>query len=76
MPWLIAGAFFVVMIPKSGKIAVNIAGQKKKDFCLKRWKPCYDWSRWADLNRRPTDYESVALPAELHRHSSRDEVFI
>ena len=24
-------------------------------------------SRWADLNRRPTDYESVALATELHR---------
>ncbi len=20
------------------------------------------WSRWSDLNRRPTDYESIALP--------------
>ncbi len=20
------------------------------------------WSQWSDLNRRPTDYESVALP--------------
>ena len=26
------------------------------------------WSWWPDLNRRPTDYESVALPAELHQH--------
>ena len=25
------------------------------------------WSRKADLNRRPTDYESVALPTELLR---------
>ena len=25
------------------------------------------WSWWPDLNRRPTDYESVALPAELHQ---------
>lgn len=24
-------------------------------------------SRWSDLNRRPTAYEAVALPAELHR---------
>jgi hypothetical protein len=36
MPWLIAGAFFVVMIPKSGKIAVKMAGQKKICFSLKR----------------------------------------
>ena len=27
------------------------------------------WSRLPDLNRRPTDYESVALPTELSRHS-------
>ena len=26
------------------------------------------WSWWPDSNRRPTDYESVALPAELHQH--------
>ncbi len=25
------------------------------------------WSRWSDLNRRPIDYESIALPTELHR---------
>ena len=27
--------------------------------------PCNLWSQHADLNRGPTDYESVALPAEL-----------
>ena len=26
-----------------------------------------NWSRWSGLNRRPTVYETVALPAELHR---------
>ena len=25
------------------------------------------WSRWPDSNRRPGDYKSPALPAELHR---------
>jgi hypothetical protein len=25
-------------------------------------------SRWTDSNRRPADYKSAALPAELHRH--------
>jgi hypothetical protein len=25
------------------------------------------WSRWPDSNRRPADYESAALPTELHR---------
>ena len=24
--------------------------------------PCFYWSPWRDLNPRPTDYESVALP--------------
>ena len=27
------------------------------------------WSRWPDLNRRPTRYECVALPTELHRRN-------
>lgn len=27
-----------------------------------------EWCREAELNRRPTDYESVALPTELPRH--------
>jgi hypothetical protein len=26
------------------------------------------WCRWTDSNRRPTHYECVALPTELHRH--------
>ncbi len=31
------------------------------------------WSRCPDLNRRPTLYESAALPAELQRHSVYQE---
>ena len=31
-------------------------------------KSAATWSWWPDSNRRPTDYESVALPAELHQH--------
>src|SRR2546423_4752590 len=27
------------------------------------------WCWWPDSNGRPTDYESVALPAELHQRS-------
>lgn len=27
------------------------------------------WSRMSDLNQRPTDYDSVALPTELIRRS-------
>ena len=29
--------------------------------------PRHPWSRWSELNRRPTPYHGVALPAELHR---------
>ena len=34
--------------------------QREKE---KRW-----WSWWTDLNPRPADYKSAALPAELHQH--------
>jgi len=34
-----------------------------------RFADLEDWSRWPDLNRRPADYESAALPAELQRRS-------
>ena len=27
------------------------------------------WSWWTDLNPRPADYKSAALPTELHRHN-------
>ena len=30
-----------------------------------------NWSRRADLNRWPADYESAALPAELRRQKKR-----
>ncbi|KKS83161.1 MAG: hypothetical protein UV57_C0023G0027 [Parcubacteria group bacterium GW2011_GWD2_43_10] len=33
-----------------------------------RHLPRHLWSRWPELNRRPTPYHGVALPAELHRH--------
>lgn len=29
--------------------------------------PNLDWNWWTDLNPRPTDYKSVALPTELHQ---------
>ena len=28
------------------------------------------WSYWPDLNRRPADYESAALPTEPHQHNN------
>jgi hypothetical protein len=30
--------------------------------------PSAEWCRQEDLNPQPTDYKSVALPVELHRH--------
>src|SRR5688500_19739385 len=30
------------------------------------------WCWWPDSNGRPTDYESVALPAELHQRYGRE----
>ena len=30
--------------------------------------PNLDWNWWTDLNPRPTDYKSAALPTELHQH--------
>ena len=27
------------------------------------------WSWWTDLNPRPADYKSAALPTELHQHN-------
>ena len=30
-----------------------------------------DWSWWTDLNPRPADYKSAALPTELHQHFRR-----
>lgn len=29
------------------------------------------WSWWPDLNRRPADYESAALPTEPHQHAGQ-----
>ena len=31
------------------------------------------WSWWTDLNPRPADYKSAALPAELHQHGINDD---
>ncbi len=31
------------------------------------------WCRREDLNPQPTDYKSVALPIELHRHKVVDD---
>ena len=33
------------------------------------------WSWWTDLNRRPTDYESVALPTAPHQQIVTDSIY-
>lgn len=40
-------------------------GVKTKNLARVQRIPCFcilNWSRWSDLNRRPLDYESSALP--------------
>ncbi len=37
-------------------------------FAISGLEGLWRWCRWGDSNTRPTDYESVALPTELHRH--------
>ena len=34
------------------------------------------WSWWTDLNPRPADYKSAALPTELHQHKSLPENYV
>ena len=41
----------------------DVSPESEKPLRMQRFK----WSRESDLNRRPTDYESVALPTELSR---------
>ena len=42
--------------------------EPRRAMCLRSIR----WCRWTDSNRRPTHYECVALPTELHRHSAVD----
>ena len=46
--------------------------KKHVTFCLHKnqsLKIDIEWCRLKDLNPQPTDYDSVALPIELNRHS-------
>ena len=49
----------------SPRVPSSALPQRKKPFQLFTVRACFLWSQHADLNRGPTDYESVALPAEL-----------
>ena len=33
------------------------------------------WSWWTDLNPRPADYKSAALPTELHQHVKQRKLY-
>ena len=44
---------------------------KIKAYCL---NSRLQWSWWTDLNPRPADYKSAALPAELYQHLSNEQV--
>ena len=48
-----------------GQFADSFADSHEKGVTSFDVTPCNLWSQHADLNRGPTDYESVALPAEL-----------
>src|SRR6056297_1643140 len=43
-------------------------GAIERSVARKIWSSRFIWCRWTDSNRRPTHYECVALPPELHRH--------
>ena len=44
------------------------AEARRKPRVSDMWVGVFIWSQWSDLNRRPTPYHGVALPAELHWH--------
>ena len=52
----------------TGVVQTELFKQKrKKDLQLLAINPWFFWSRRADSNRGPADYESAALPTELRR---------
>ena len=55
-----------------GNYASNVklsSYQQNIDDDKTRRRAWFTWSQWRESNLRPTDYESVALPTELHRRS-------
>ncbi len=48
-------------VPKRTRLPEQPAGKRKATQRVA-------WSWWPDLNRRPADYESAALPTEPHQH--------
>ncbi len=56
-------------------IKQQLAQTRKKRFFCKYFMESLMKKRWcrkSDSNQRPTDYKSVALPAELYRHQQRE----
>jgi hypothetical protein len=79
MPVLqVHGNFFSFHCPSTSRILspcmlfgqTNISLYIKKTplTCGTKRRFSYMWSWWTDLNPRPADYKSAALPAELHQH--------
>ncbi len=70
-------AVYVKSVTESQDIAMDVlsrnfetcneSGAESQLTMGKRGKHRRYWSRGADLNRRPADYESAALPTELPR---------
>ena len=60
--WL-SPEFKLYLITEFERLKINEAYQNKIEWSVKR--ELIIWSRKAELNRRPTGYESVALPTEL-----------
>ncbi len=53
--------------PQIGPRVAHRSHKREKVSAYHR-KPFIKWSRREELNPRPTDYKSVALPTELRRH--------
>jgi hypothetical protein len=63
----------MVMDNKKHKIGKNQAKERLLRLCVNgnEWGEMVKWWRWRDLNPRHKDYDSSALPTELHRHGGK-----
>ena len=59
---------------KKHKIDKNQEKQRLLWLCVNgnEWEGMVKWWRWRDLNPRHKDYDSSALPTELHRHGLKN----
>ena len=54
---------------KESQVAESVSSNRELPGTI---KACFEWSRRRDLNPRPSDYKSDALPTELRRPSRKD----